>query len=169
MKMFLAYLGLVGIPVLVVAGVLRAGEGLTAPASVKGEWLLQFDSRTLEPGGCVPSFARQSKPSLMITQSGTHLLLRLGDEQKTVAAGVLEGAVLSSREVLVGLDVHRGNPACTVSPARLALHAMLDRDSVPHRLRGEITNLDCQSCAAIPFQATRSLGQTGAALGVPGA
>jgi hypothetical protein len=79
-NMILAYGTLVGLPLLVLIGVLQRGRGLTAPVAVAGAWVIQSDAaRTL----CKCS-------AMTIAQSGPKLIITLDDAQRTSLTGEVD-------------------------------------------------------------------------------
>jgi hypothetical protein len=143
-----AYILLVGLPLLGLVGVLRSGRKLSAPISVDGTWKINADNAVLAnyPCSSVPSFL---DAPLLISQSGKSLAISLG-KAKTVATGLLENRSLKA-SVPQGTD--SSSPACGAD--FFALTAMVDPMSEPRSLSGTLSAPGCASCAPVQFRAVR--------------
>lgn len=94
-----AYLLLVGVPVLGLLGILEAGRGITAPLSITGDWMLEFDPAAHCATG--PSGLRQ--PVLNISQSGTGALITVNDGHATMLEAIINGATLTGKSPAVAI------------------------------------------------------------------
>lgn len=83
-----AYIVLVGAPVLGLLGILEAGRTVSAPVSVGGEWKVQSDSAVNCPA--VPR-------TLVISQSGADLLITLNGGR--TIEGAVSGSTLSGKSM----------------------------------------------------------------------
>ncbi len=79
-RLTFGYVVLVGLPLLFLAGTLRAGKSLSAPASVSGVWAIQSE---------------QSPPhSMTIVQTGPQLLVTMhSPDQPPFAAEIANGRI----------------------------------------------------------------------------
>jgi len=127
MRSFLIYLGMVGVPVLGLAGILRLGRDLRAPASVGGEWRLE------QPFPGAPTGAR----TLVISQSGPHLSLTIGGRG---VRGTLRGDTVTASADATDRS------ACGEADV---MRAVLDRSGAAPRLVGGA------GCPRAPFTAVR--------------
>lgn len=129
----IAYVLLVGVPLLGLAGVLKAGHALTAPISVGGAWTLETSPAT--------SFGQTLRNSVLtISQSGSELVVSLNNGWTTTGAGTLAGDVIDAAMPL---------PAAVAGPcgsdATLAVKAMVDSKAEPRTLHGTISIKGCVS------------------------
>jgi hypothetical protein len=153
MRTILLYLLLVGIPVLGLSGLMRLGRRLNPPISVAGTWSMQTNSRAVGASPCVDPFARTVHLVLTITQSGTHLLLRLNDEEGSIMTGEIYGPNLSAKTL-----VRPDSPLVDVSsrnPTAILFNAAVDRRTQPDRLVGQLNFSDLPPCGNLAFTATR--------------
>ena len=146
-----AYILLVGLPLLGLAGVLRTGRSLTAPSSVDGVWKFEADANSVSPQGCAKIASPLANASAVISQSGKSLVLTFNGPSKIVASGSIEGKSLTAAI----------NPAPDTSGAVcsggqiVSFTATVDPKSEPRALAGVLTMNGCSSCAPIPFHALR--------------
>lgn len=142
-KFVVAYIFLVGIPLLALVGVLKAGRHLASPYAVDGSWTLEFSA---EPAAstCPSSFSSISNPSVNVSQSGRYLTLTLKGKKGN---GTLEGkslrAEFSSPDGLSGCEGRA-----------LILAATLNADTRPRILTGTLSYNGCASCS-VDFRAVR--------------
>jgi len=142
-----AYILLVGLPLLGLAGVLRSGRSLTAPISVDGVWKVDVGTSRLGVQHCAKSASTFS--SLVISQSGKSLVLTFNDAGKTVASGSLDGTSLKASVVP---ERDSSDPGCDQA---LTLAATIDPKTEPRSLRGAMSLTSCPSCAPVEFRASR--------------
>ncbi len=140
-----AYVFLVGLPLLGLAGLLRSGRHLAAPLSVDGIWKIEANGSGGKTSSCGAVATLLSAP-LLVSQSGTNLVVSFGSS-KIAVPGSLEGKSLKTSipdgESLSG----------TCGPAILS--AMIDATAEPRVLTGQLSFLGCQSCAPFVFRAVR--------------
>lgn len=138
-----AYIILVGLPLLALAAVLRSGRNLSAPISVDGTWKIE-DSGLAASQPCVLSTG--PNVALQISQSGKSLIVSYGNA-KTADPGRIDGtgvkAVLISDAKDCGPD-HSLTLTATVNP-----------QSDPRSLTGTIVASGCSACAPAEFRAVR--------------
>jgi hypothetical protein len=81
------YILLVGVPLLILAGVLRAGAHLAAPPAISGDWVVEH-----APGPCAAPLGNV----LHVQQTGADLVLTLAGPRATSLNGTLAGARLTA-------------------------------------------------------------------------
>lgn len=149
----IAYIFLVGLPVLGLAGVLRAGRTLTAPVSVDGVWKVEADAAQV---AALPCFG-QSFPenmSLSIAQSGRSLLLNLNSGSNVIASGSALSAGSAIKGSVVPTARYSAETGCG-SGSQLSVNAVVDAKSDPRTLVGTMRVDGCSTCAAAEFHAVR--------------
>jgi hypothetical protein len=148
MRSLLLYLLLVGIPAAGVAGILRAGAGLEAPASVGGQWTLDVAPSAADPR-CEPA-----PGTLTISQSGVHLdaALRPGGEARL--RGEMRGDTIILASMVPSDDSSNEGGDCDPA-AGVRLEAVADGADRPAALRGTLRFVGCAACAPLAFTATR--------------
>jgi hypothetical protein len=144
-----AYILLVGLPLLGLAGVLRSGRSLTAPISVDGVWKIEADTRRLAAPSCDKS---QSFSSVVISQSGKSLVLTFNNASKTVSSGVLEGKSLKA-SVVPEWDSSSKSGCGDDEP--FTLTATVDPNTEPRSMTGLLSVNACTSCVPVEFHAVR--------------
>jgi len=179
-----AYVLLVLVPLVGLAGVLRAGRGLKAPISVEGVWKIDSAAGTAsekqvsEESGSAPcglSDAALSNSSLLISQSGKSLQLTFGLEQSNPGqnsfaqtsfapsnaaprnhAQAVALGVLDGETLQANISFSDGAAKADCGNAQpLALTAKIDPNSEPRSLSGMLRVEGCESCALVPFHAVR--------------
>src|SRR5712692_4031826 len=90
-NLVLAYILLVGLPLLGLFSVLEAGRGLVALPAVSGEWTLDLDARPSAPANCLAPLTGAQRPVLNISQSGANVVVSFNEAPKMTLTGSLEG------------------------------------------------------------------------------
>jgi hypothetical protein len=127
------YVLFVGIPLLILIGVLRAGSGLSAPPAVSGEWTVE------------PTTNKCAGPAAVtISQTGADLIVTFNDPPKTTLAGRLESGQISAVSSTAG--------ACRPLHLEAAIVGKPGRRS----LEGRLSFDGCNTCAPVPFRAVKS-------------
>jgi hypothetical protein len=144
----LAYIFLVGLPVLILVGVLKSGRTLSAPFSVDGTWKFQTQASQASVSPCSNFFAQVSNQPLTISQSGNVLVITLNNGAKTTT-GALDGKSLKA-QFTGAPDSNSAN----CSDRALTLTATLDPQTDPRTLRGTLSAENCSSCS-LEFNAAR--------------
>ena len=142
----LAYVFLVGLPLLVLVGILKSGRGLSAPFSVDGTW--KVESSLPYASSCSDFFSSFSTFPLSISQSGKSLVVTLNGGAKA-APGMLEGNIITAR---FGASDKSGGAQC--GEGSFILTAKLDSAAEPRTLSGTLAVEGCKSCA-LEFHAAR--------------
>jgi hypothetical protein len=145
MKAVLHYLLLVGMPVLGVFALLRAGERLTAPVSVGGTWNLEIDSQFVDSPACTTLSSQSEQPVLTISQSGPHLRLTFNDEGKTMLVGEIDDTTIVANAIRQpAAGDTRDNHAAVIH-----FEAIVNRQTEPDRLEGTLIMNDCRVSAPL--------------------
>ena len=139
----IAYILLVGLPLLGLAGVLRAGHNLSAPISVDGAWTLQTETATL----CGQTLQNSV---LTISQSGNDLVVGLDPGLKTTGTGTLTGATIDATLPLAEMPA-----GYCGSESGLALNAAIDSKAEPKTMLGRISVKGCAACTVVSYRAVR--------------
>ena len=147
----MAYVFLVALPVLGLAGILRSGRDLVAPLSVGGAWEVQVDAGKLAALPCGKSLGAELATGFAISQSGKSFTLSFANSP-TASPGVIEGT-------RVGATVSP-SPAWASEPGcgdhrLVSLAAALNTEANPRSLEGNLTVNDCPSCSPVEFRAIR--------------
>ena len=147
----MAYVFLVALPVLGLAGILRSGRNLAAPISVGGAWEVQVDAGKLAALPCGKSVAADLATGFAITQSGKNFTLSFAN-RPAASTGVLEGTS-------VGATVSPSAAGCG-DHRLVSLAATVNTQANLRSLEGNLTVNDCPSCSPVEFRAIRK-DQTG--------
>jgi hypothetical protein len=158
-KLVTDYIIFVGIPLLALVGILRAGKHLTAPVALHGNWSVQADFGPWQGVPCGALLVNSQPLLLRIDQSGSALTLTLNDPAKTALPGTLDGLSLSTT-----FSTGRGGTAPAPRPdagclgsQSLRIQATVIQHEKQRSLAGTF-NLDgCASCPPIVFSATRQM------------
>ena len=140
MRALLHYIPLVGIPVLGVSLVLRAGESTVAPPGVGGAWTF-VPSSAVAGSACAPAREMGPVAELSVAQSGTHVTISLNQSWRGLPA-----------------KLHRlsGNSAELVIDAeRLQFTGVIDRGARPERMQVQIRWPECPGDTTLSGIATR--------------
>jgi hypothetical protein len=150
-----AYVLLVGLPLLGLVGILRKGRALSAPFSVNGTWKIEAEADSTQLAGlpCAKSVSHLSNSLLLISQSGKSLSLTLNPE--STATGVIEGTTITASLTPRDNASARSSNADCGNDDTLTLTATLDPKSNPRSLRGTLSVDACASCAPVEFRALR--------------
>jgi hypothetical protein len=131
MKLAIAYLFLIGIPIFCVIGILRLGENLTAPVAVKGVWLVDKQLEDSNTTSCGEYLNMLGWKEMTISQSGPDLVISFNDISHTTLLGTIDALEISAQGK---------NPN---TPIQLEFHAEFDRQSDPNRLSMVIQTSRC--------------------------
>jgi hypothetical protein len=150
----IAYILLVGLPLLGLAGVLRSGRSLKAPFSVDGAWNVDAGAGHATAAPCEAFLSSVFNSQVSISQSGTSLVIGLAGKTTT---GTLSWRTIQAQ--FSGAD----NPTATdCSDRGLVLSAALDPLAEPRTLSGRLSFEGCASCAPVEFHAVRQPRPAGA-------
>ena len=147
-----AYILLVGLPLLGLAGVLRTGRSLVAPISIDGTWKIQADTSRVSGPSCTKTVTSLLNSSLVISQSGKSLALTFNTPSKIPASGSLDG---TSLKALIAPPRDSAAEADCSGDLLPTITASIDPKSEPRTLSGTLSVSGCASCAAVEFRAVR--------------
>ncbi len=147
LRAILLYLLLVGTPVLGILGLLRVGQSLTPPISMRGTWTVQLSLQTADSTSCASAVSGSDQAVLAISQSGPQLQLILKGKEWIALAGEIHDTTVTAE----GPSASAGAGASS----SIHLNARVDRQAKPNRLLGQITFPNCPSHIAMAFTATR--------------
>jgi hypothetical protein len=133
------YVLLVGIPLTILIGTLRAGAYLSAPPAVSGAWTVEP-----APNKRAGPLADANPPTLNIYQTGADLLIAFNDPPQTTLAGHLANGRIAAASSTLG----RGTA--------LRLEAALTAKPGHRSMQGRLLFDGCAACAPVPFRATKS-------------
>ena len=142
----IAYIILVGLPILGLVGILKRGRGMAAPVSIDGTWTLQADPARLAALPCGKSLTASD---LAISQSGGTFTLSVTNGPKSLASGVLTGTTVKASVLPSSDDADCGQGR------ELTLIATVDPKANPRSLNGTISLNDCATCKPVEFRAVR--------------
>lgn len=150
-KFVFAYAFLVILPLLGLAGILKSGRHLQAPASIDGLWSLQLDSGQLDSLPCGKVLAAIPDHAILISQSGNSFVLSFPNAPKITASGALDGTTLRASLNDMGASKESG---CTDGQPFTML-ATVDRRVDSRILAGTFSPTNCPTCASVDFKAER--------------
>lgn len=146
-KFVVAYIFLVGLPLLALAGVLKSGRNMRAPISVDGTWKIEANQASIGNRSCANAISSVLSSPLIISQSGLKLVVSSANA-KTASLGTIDGTKINA-SLVPSADSGCG------SDQSVSLAADVDPNSTPKKLTGKLAASDCASCAPIEFQATK--------------
>lgn len=148
----IAYILLVGLPLLGLAGALRSGRRLNAPISVDGVWKFGTDGANLPAGKCGKSLASLQDSLVTISQSGTELTVSVNNDSSITGSGLIEGTTLNATVPV--LETSTNEPGCG-SYNVFTLSATVDPRLEPRSMQGTVSFRDCDSCSRMKYRAVR--------------
>jgi hypothetical protein len=158
-KLVRDYVLFVGVPLIALVGILRAGKHLTAPVAVHGNWNVQADFRPWQSVPCGALLINSQPLLLRIDQSGSNLTLTLNDPARTALPATIDGYSLSTT-----FSAGRGGTAPAPRPdagclgsQSLRIQAAVNQHGKQRSLAGTFSLEGCASCPPIAFSATRQM------------
>lgn len=145
-KFVLAYILLVGLPLLGMAAALRSGRHLTAPIAVDGTWKIEANLASIGSRSCANVISSVLSSPLVISQSGPNLVVSSASAK--TSSGIIDGTDL--RFPLVPA----ADSGCG-SGRTITLTAVVKSKSDAGTLAGKLAATDCDSCAPIEFRAIK--------------
>lgn len=152
-KLLIVYLCLVGIPLLGLLAILRAGERLTPPTSLGGSWKLEADFTSLASQACRDLLFGIKQPFLIISQSGPSIALTLNNSERTILPGTVENGSLFAGSTPANDDGPIS--ADCVDPHAIRVRAEIAKEAGHRILIGTLTIAGCEPCVPVPFRAER--------------
>ncbi len=141
-----AYSFLVILPLVGLAGVLRSGRTLQAPATIDGAWTVSLDSPQNNSTVCANVVAALAEKPLSISQSGTGFVLSVPGNPPLEGSGTLAGKTLRA-------SFERTGGFCGGHAATLI--GSLNQQA--GTLTGTLAVADCPSCAPVAFLGQRAI------------
>jgi len=148
----IAYLILVIIPVLGLAGVLRSGRKLVAPTAIAGRWQMQVNAPALAALPCAGSVTTLRDVGFTISQSGRYFTLSFANSVMPSTSGFIEGATI---QVSILPPAEAVKKAGCSGGHVFSLIATLDSKADPSFMTGFLAVNDCVTCAPAEFRAFR--------------
>src|ERR1700676_691970 len=146
----LAYVFLVILPLVGLAGVLKAGRDVSGPVLIDGLWTLRVDSAQIDSLPCAKALAASPDKRMAIAQSGRSFGVSFPSGPSFSGSGPLDGTTLRA-----ALTSPPESPDSCMGGGQMALVASIDRNVEPNLLTGSLSALNCQSCASMAFRAER--------------
>jgi|SRR5579863_6581136 len=141
----IAYVLLVGLPLLGLAGVLKAGYALTAPISVDGLWTLETDTAEL----CGHTLQHSV---LTVSQSGKNLVVYFNHDPNGTDRGT---ATLAGASLQAMLPLPALGPNYCGRDASLEMKGVVDSKGEPKTMLGTISVKGCATCTAVSYRAVQ--------------
>lgn len=143
----IAYVLLVGFPLLGLLTILRNGERLAAPVSLEGVWKVESNLAELP----CSSTLRLQNASLRVSQSGKQLLFSVEESPRGQALGSLEGRMVRAS---LQPSAFAADDSCA-DDRTLTLIASVDSHADANTLTGILSVDGCGSCRPAEFHAVR--------------
>ena len=150
-RFVVAYVLLVGIPLLGLLGALRLGRYLTAPTSVDGVWEISEDPEGSTPDECAESTDRGRKMALTISQSGSNLVASLSSDSLNTA----DGQIADNTITIPSLNVTNPDKNNCGKGRLFSLVATVSQATSPAKMDGLFVAQGCDSCRSLRFSAVR--------------
>lgn len=148
-----AYLLLVIMPILGLAGILRSGSKLVAPTAISGSWKMQVNTSSLAALPCARSVAIMRDVDFTISQSGKYFTLSFANSVMPSASGSIEGTII---KVSILPSAEEANQAGCSGGHMFSLIATLDSKANPNSMAGLLSLNDCAVCSPAEFRAVRA-------------
>ncbi len=152
MRSLVLYFILVVLPLVGVLAILRSGSHLVPPVAINGKWVINKEEGS-DRSYCNNLVIVANEPKLSITQSGQWIDIQFNDDQTTAFRGLLQDSQLNTQTVHPVVVTDK-NSHC-IGNNRLALEATFVKEGEQTKLSGVIKVDGCDSCAPVPFTATR--------------
>jgi len=159
-KIVVAYIFLVGLPVLGLVGILRAGGSLAAPPAIHGPWEVSADFTSWRGVPCGQWLTDAGQPLMTITQAAAEMSVSLNNPEKTILTGTLTGNTLDAMVPCVAGSAAAGSPNSSYEyplHSSLHLHAVINGQGTARFLTGSISLDGCVKCVPTHFRAVRPL------------
>ena len=155
-----AYLLLVIVPIIGLAGVIRSGRKLTAPTAIGGVWKMHVRAESLAALPCEGSVATVQDAGFTISQSGKNFTLNFANPLMSPASGTIDGA---SIKVAILAPAAGAKEARRRDGHALSLTATVDSKANPNFMAGLLAVNDCPIRASADFHAIREEQASGKA------
>jgi hypothetical protein len=141
----LAYAAMVGIPIMVIATIMKCEHGIVAPMAVHGEWKLELDSTS--QNGCFDNTISRDG-TWVISQSGKGFTINAGDSKREIARGQIQDHAFRAI-----IKTYPFEDKCFGSRL-ITVEGELSTDKTPQVLSGTFAVENCLDCGPAPFHAT---------------
>ena len=145
-----AYVLLVALPVVGLAGVLRSGRNLSAPTSVSGTWQISASPDQLAGLPCGKSLLVPNS-AFTVAQSGRAFTLNTPNSALSATTGTVEGNTINA--TLIPSAMAAKQNGC--GEHSLSLTATVDTKASPRSFQGTLRVQNCPQCAPVDFRAVR--------------
>ena len=146
-RFVIAYIFLVGLPLVGLVGVLKTGRGLQAPLSINGVWKLESDDPTLLAQLCMRSVAPLRDTDAVIAQSGNSFAIHL----EYLRSGTVGWGTIQNTTLWAAIP-ETGDFACGPDRA-ITLRGTVNPNTMPRSMRLVISIASCASCVPVEFHA----------------
>lgn len=148
-----AYLLLVIMPILGLAGILRRGSKLVAPTAISGSWKMQVNTPSLAAWPCAKSVAIMRDVDFTISQSGKYFTLSFANSVMPSTSGSIEGTMI---KVSILPSAEGAKEAGCSGGHTFSVIATLDSKANPNSMAGLLSLNDCAACSPAEFRAVRA-------------
>lgn len=149
-RLVVAYVLLVGLPLVLLLTILRAGSHLTAPISVGGAWTVTADLAPIAGTRCKELLENIRQPFINVSQSGTRLIFNLNDKAGTTIPGAIQDA-----SVTMAQDSALSSAGGCSDPQTIYLKAKVENQGPDRTMTGILGFRGCDACAPVSFRAVR--------------
>jgi hypothetical protein len=149
-RLVVAYVLLVGLPLVLLLIILRAGSHLKAPLSVAGAWTVTADPTPIADTRCKELLENIRQPFINVSQSGTKLIFNLNDKAGTAIPGAIQDATLTMAQ-----DSALSSPGGCSDPQAIYLEAKVENHGPERTMTGVLGFRGCDACAPVSFRAVR--------------
>jgi hypothetical protein len=154
-RIIVAYILLVGVPLLALVGILRAGSRMTPAPALRGKWIVETDFSRWRDLPCEAVLKSAPQPFFTIGQSGKDLTITLNNPEKTVLFGRIRGFDLRAASTVAQINYDSVPAASCPDPRSLRFAAHIDGSGKERSLKGTISVESCTECAPLSFSAIR--------------
>jgi hypothetical protein len=145
-RLLIEYLLMVGVPLILLIGVLHRGRALEAPAEVEGDWKLALNSSAVTNAPCGPILRDVDGSAISISQSGSFLTASMSNSEHRTLRGRSEGSELWLE------SVRHDDPAMNNDLLRLTGAVSEARSG--RLIRGALLMPRSVGCPPLAFEAT---------------
>ena len=149
-RLMVAYVLLVGLPLVLLLTILRAGSHLKAPLSVSGAWTVTADLTPIAGTRCKEMLENIRQPFINVSQSGTKLIFNLNDNAGTAIPGAIQDATLTMAQ-----DSALSSTDGCGDPRGIYLNAKVENQGPERTMTGVLGFRGCDACAPVSFRAVR--------------
>jgi hypothetical protein len=149
-RLVVAYVLLVGLPLILLLSILRTGSHLKAPLSVGGAWTVTADLTPIADTRCKELLENIRQPFINVSQSGTKLIFNLNDRAGTAIPGEIQDATLTMAQ-----DNALSFTAGCKDPQSIYLKAKVENQGPERTMTGILGFNGCATCAPVSFRAVR--------------